>query len=273
MRNKPLLIVVVILSILFAIATFGMTQKEARNELKKMGIAYNKNEFIAYAGIDDSKVVKLFLDAGMSPNAKGPTLPGKYSDSGLTVLMTAAMGIHTTSVKLTLDNSDKFPQEYVTASKQAMSKVVAGGESLDVVHLLLDRGADVNAKTKHGWTALMSAGMEGQTEVAKALIAKGADVNARTDTGLTPLMLPARLGYTAFVKELVEHGAEINEQENKDRMTPLMLAAMQGNTEVVKFLVGKGADVNLKNKDGETALMLAKRYPEIVKLLQQAGAK
>ncbi|MFB3896336.1 MAG: ankyrin repeat domain-containing protein [bacterium] len=275
MRDKLVCIGVIILTLVFAIAASSMTQKEARAELKKMGIAYDKPNFLAYAGIDDIKVVTLFLDAGMSPNTIGPNLPEKNNDSGLTVLMTAAMGIDTAAVKTALAYSDKFDQEYVNAAKQAMSKITTGGETIEVVNLLLARGANVNAKTNTGYTALMAAGMRGQTEVAKALIAKGAEVNARTDTGLTPLMLPARLGYTSLVKELVEHGAEINEQKNEYRMTPLMLAAMKGNTEVVQFLVDKGAKVDLKNKDGETALMLAKeqKHLDIVEILKQAGAK
>jgi ankyrin repeat protein len=55
----------------------------------------------------------------------------------------------------------------------------AGFGNKEVVELLLQRGADVNAKTQSGWTALMSAALSGQTEITKILLDAGADPNAK----------------------------------------------------------------------------------------------
>ncbi len=48
-----------------------------------------------------------------------------------------------------------------------------------MVKLLLEKGADVNAKGEHGWTPLMEAANRGHSEAAKLLLEKGADVNLK----------------------------------------------------------------------------------------------
>ncbi|HZO99319.1 MAG TPA: ankyrin repeat domain-containing protein, partial [Terriglobia bacterium] len=57
--------------------------------------------------------------------------------------------------------------------------------------------------------------------------------------------------------------------------TPLMIAAMHGIPVIVQALLAQGADVNAKDKEGATALAIAteRKKTEVVKLLQQAGAR
>ena len=52
-----------------------------------------------------------------------------------------------------------------------------------------------------------------------------------------------------------------------------MRASRYNQLAAVKYLLGRGAEVNLRNKGGETALMLGAKYPEIVRALEDAGAK
>jgi ankyrin repeat protein len=58
----------------------------------------------------------------------------------------------------------------------------------ETVQLLLEKGADVNAKSNSRWTALMYAAENGHTEIVHLLLEKGADVNAKTSIGKTALM-------------------------------------------------------------------------------------
>ena len=61
--------------------------------------------------------------------------------------------------------------------------VAAGGNCVEVVGLLLDRGADLNAKDSDGWTALIKASAGGHAEVVRVLLAKGADMSPTDSAG------------------------------------------------------------------------------------------
>ena len=111
----------------------------------------------------------------------------------------------------------------------------------------------------------------------KRLIESGADVNARDKRGYTAIIWASAWRQTEIVKLLLEAGADANAQGDRDRRTALMHASASGDEyiEMVKLIIEAGADVNAQDENGYTALMLAeeKGYTEIVKLLIEAGAK
>jgi ankyrin repeat protein len=76
------------------------------------------------------------------------------------------------------------------------------------VQALLAQGADVNAKDKGGFTALMDAAWEGHTDTVQALLAQKADVNAKNKNGDTALMLANEKGHKDIVRILKQAGAK-----------------------------------------------------------------
>ncbi len=74
--------------------------------------------------------------------------------------------------------------------------------------VLLDRGADPNAKLNNGMTTLTLAVALGQTKSVKVLLAGGADVNEKMEKGMTVLMLAVREGHKEIVQLLKEAEAE-----------------------------------------------------------------
>ena len=70
----------------------------------------------------------------------------------------------------------------------------------------------MNAKDKFGETALHSAAGRGHLEIVKLLIAKGADVNARRENGETVLHSASVEGHLEIVKLLTDNGAEVNQR-------------------------------------------------------------
>ncbi len=147
-------------------------------------------------------------------------------------------------------------------------------ESLDVVKLLIARGANVKAKSNDGWTALHAAA-EGEDpnnanppgDIARLLIEKGADVNAsaayiNSGKGWTPLLVAIWNKRPAIAQLLLDAGADANAQaetqpgESATR-TALMLTAKNGLGALVDPLLAKGASIDARNKAGSTNLIVA----------------
>jgi hypothetical protein len=93
------------------------------------------------------------------------------------------------------------------AGASAIHYAVMKGE-MPLVGLLVQRGADVNSRTKSGTTPLHTAVLYRRTEIAEYLIGKGADVNAKSSSGATPLGLALAANFHTLEKMLRTHGAQ-----------------------------------------------------------------
>jgi len=77
------------------------------------------------------------------------------------------------------------------------------------VRLLLENGANVNARDRYGWTALMWAVFKGYKEIVKLLLENGADVNVRDFFGNTALKFASmKIGCEEIVELLKSYGAK-----------------------------------------------------------------
>jgi ankyrin repeat protein len=115
------------------------------------------------------------------------------------------------------------------------------------VKKLLDGGFDANSATKSGGTtALMMAVPD--AEKMKLLIDRGANVNARSETKYSALMVAAQYGThsTAAIRLLLAQGADASQSQGKPLFNadPLFLAAYGGNADVLPDLLKAGASLN-----------------------------
>jgi ankyrin repeat domain-containing protein 50 len=145
-----------------------------------------------------------------------------------------------------------------------------------VVKLLLEKGAELESKGSNDWTPLSWAAENGQEAVVKLLLEKGAELESKDRWfGRTPLSLAAEKGHEAVVKLLLEKGAELESKGSRSGQTPLSLAAENGHEAVVKLLLEKGAELESKGRNGRTPLSWAagKGHEAVVKLLLEKGAE
>ena len=70
------------------------------------------------------------------------------------------------------------------------------------------------------------------------LLKQGANVNIKTKDGFTPLCIAANKGDKEIVKLLLANGADVN---TKDKYTPLHRSAYKGHKEIVKLLIRRSA--------------------------------
>ncbi len=108
---------------------------------------------------------------------------------------------------------------------------------------LLDHKFDPNSATKGGTTALMMAMPD--IEKAKLLLKHGANINARSKTRYSALLVAAQYPRsTPMLKFLLENGAELRTAKGSGaplgNASALSLAVMSGNADAVPMLVAKG---------------------------------
>jgi ankyrin repeat protein len=164
----------------------------------------------------DAKMLDLLLKAGARVGSRLP--------SGETPLMSAARAGKVDAVDLLIGRGADLNVQQTSKGQNALMWAVAE-RHLNVVRILLEHGADVNAKSSSGFTALMFAGREGDSGIAELLLAKGADVNAAASDGSTPLLVAAVRAHVDFALLLLDRGAKADGDFKNIGYTPLHWAS------------------------------------------------
>lgn len=153
--------------------------------------------------------------------------------------------------------------------------IAASKGNLRLVKILLDRGADVNAKTYMDQTALYVSANNGFINVVNILLDHGADAKIRVKKSYESAAIAAiTSGHLHILKRLIDHEPELLKLPTVSGATILHAAAQIGRESSVEMLLKAGAQVDLKKKDGTTALSCAAAlgHANIVKLLLSHGA-
>ncbi|KAF2359591.1 Ankyrin repeat-containing domain [Trinorchestia longiramus] len=239
---------------------------------RSFGEAYNKL-IKAFRECDVDTLLE-FLKLGINPNV---TLFDGHSPLTLLISTSTSSRWQDTAKLLLEFNSN--PNKRTPKGTPVISQLVASGEP-DLVSLILDKGADIEATGPSGETALLTAVHYKQVPCLKVLLKRGANPNVKSLDGNSAIMWAAGRSNgigspkcLAAVKSLLEYGADPSVPNDRG-YTPLMAAALIRESETVRTLIKAGADLESQDARGETALFKAvySNCPESVKILVEAGA-
>ena len=198
-----------------------------------------------------------------------------------------------------------LPQKKLTKTSLTLHQAAREG-NVKLAQLLIENGANVNAKDEFDDTPLHIAAGYGHKNVVEMLLAHNAEIDAMNNLAETPLHVAASHGCIDVAGHLIDSGAEINaadinakklgrgmplycaiffgdmdngadvnvRNEGELGKTPLHEAISSWCKPLVQFLIDNGANLNCKDDSGETplALSMSLENKEIAKLLATEGA-
>jgi len=147
----------------------------------------------------------------------------------------------------------------------------------DAIKLLAAAGADLGALENDRYDAVTIAAVADDEETLALLLALGASAKLTTSRyDGTALIAAAHLGHDGVVRQLIGAGAPLDHVNNL-HWTALIEAVVLGNGGVrhqatLRALVDAGADLGLTDREGRTALQLARSrgLREMVRILESA---
>jgi ankyrin repeat protein len=256
------------------------------------------------------------IDAARALIAAGADINQPNDGDRTTPLVTAIVNGHYDLAKLLVEkgadpnlaNDDGLAPLYATIDMQFAPVIWQPNPPTDqeltsylaLMSLLLDRGADPNARLKRklwfrpsdhddawtgtaGTTAFWRAAFAADVDAMRLLVSRGADPQIPSAEGVTPLMAAAGLGWTgnqhrtvpggwlASVKYCLELGADVNARDIFG-YSALHAAAYRGDDPLVKFLVEKGAHLDAVTIFGDNVTDMANGFVAFGSLpLEQPG--
>ena len=207
---------------------------------------------------------------------KGAKVDGEDIYSGYTPLIWAVIKGNLKSAEFLLSEGANVNATTGYGRSALHFASVEETDDFDLAKLLVENGANLEEKTNDGYTPLICAVEKGNSKVVEFLLSKGANINATTEDGISALHIVSRDDDLDLIKFFITEGAKL---ESKDIAgnTPLIWAVNEGNSKIVEYLLSKGANVNALTSDGRTALHFASEEVgddcSLAKLLVANGAK
>ncbi|KAF1778865.1 Ankyrin repeat-containing domain [Phytophthora cactorum] len=174
----------------------------------------------------------------------------------VTALAAAAQNGHVEVIKLLLQNHAEI-DAHDDDWDSALHEAVYSGQ-LEAARALVEANpsANVNKRNQSGWTPMMAAAHRNFVDIVELLVWKGASLNLKTNDGRTALHIAAEEGHTEVIRFLLSRGALVDTPDRMHR-TPLMMAAYRGHKDAVQLLLDSGASLVRTDKMDQTPLEVA----------------
>ncbi|XP_043326248.1 histone-lysine N-methyltransferase EHMT1 isoform X4 [Cervus elaphus] len=213
------------------------------------------------------------------PQSLAPQVPEGFDPTGPAGLGKPALGLSQGPGKETLESAlialdSEKPKKLRFHPKQLYFSARQG--ELQKVLLMLVDGIDPNFKMEHQnkRSPLHAAAEAGHVDICHMLIQAGANIDTCSEDQRTPLMEAAENNHLDAVKYLIKAGALVDPKD-AEGSTCLHLAAKKGHYDVVQYLLSNGQmDVNCQDDGGWTPMIWATEYKhvDLVKLLLSKGS-
>lgn len=209
----------------------------------------------------DVRVFDLLIGAGLHvPNLNCNKATVSYDLDNLTEQVIQALADVMTGdiVKIKRALYEGLSVNTIFKGVHLLTDLVVSGH-LEAIKTLLDAGADPDG-TGSRVRPLHAAASFGRLDVIRLLVEQGAMVDAVGPGGQTALHLASHEGQIEVVEQLLRLGANLHAVTSEDRLTPLHVAAIGGHTDVAAMLIARGAAVSAKASKGATPLVYALIY-------------
>ncbi|KAH9997429.1 ankyrin repeat-containing domain protein [Russula compacta] len=203
--------------------------------------------------------------------ARGEDVNAKCGNHG-TPLHAASYRGHLDAASLLLDHGADLNMAAHQGTQTPLCSAY-DGRRLEVMRLLLERGANVDVKYDNYGPISNDASFNGRAEDLQLLLRYGTDVNVGDDER-TPLYWASASRELKTVRLLLAHGVDVDAQTQVGN-TSLYRASEDGYFEVVETLLSHGANVHIRGENDLTPFQVATSggHSEIAQLLLEYGAE
>ncbi|KAL6914840.1 hypothetical protein FSST1_012600 [Fusarium sambucinum] len=210
----------------------------------KVGLDCKETPLVsAIGGCGDETTIRFLLEHGSKSNEPDALFTAAYLDDSTAVRLLLQHGVKT-------ETKDPMYKEtpLICSTRKG---------SVDAARILLDHGANIEAKNAFGQTALLSAVFRCDKDMTQFLLDHGANIEAKTDSGQTAFVIAVFRHGEDTARLLLDHGANI--KAIKDDGDIVILSAIFGheNKDTAQFLLAHGANIEAIKDAGQTALQLA----------------
>lgn len=217
----------------------------------------------------DTQQVKGFIEGGANVDGR--------NEDRKTALICAILAEHFATVQWLLEHggaSIKARDGGGTKAKPPLFHAARTG-NIELVSLLLRRGAEVNAKSTIGQSHLVEVVQSGNVEMLRLLLSHGGDANARDATGRALLIHAANAASVDMARHLLVHGADPNIRDYTGQaLLNLVAMATPAKMDLVSLLLDHGAEPNVRDLTGQPLLVhsVTTGKKDLTRLLLSRGA-